>query len=173
MLQHLIDASQHQNIDKLTFHSEGHDWQGMRIDLPDADESRLSLWIAAPVDELLATAITIRNQTFLLSGIFLILALFAAIMLARTAAKPLDALTQEAGKIASFDFHDPVRVNTYIAEIIDLSQAMGNMKSTIQHFLQLSTSLSSETSFPPLAFTATQRNAATHRCNRLHALPLR
>ena len=49
-----------------------------------------------------------------------------------------------------FDFNDPVRVNTYIAEIIDLSQAMGNMKSTIQRFLHLSTSLSSETSFPRL-----------------------
>lgn len=150
MLQHLIDASQRQSIDKLTFQSEERDWQGMHIELPEAGESQLSLWITAPVDELLATAITIRNQTFLLSGVFLILALFAAIVLARTAARPLDALTQEAKKIASFDFNDPVRVNTYIAEIIDLSQAMGNMKSTIQRFLQLSTSLSSETSFPRL-----------------------
>ncbi|MEH8177495.1 HD domain-containing phosphohydrolase [Aeromonas veronii] len=150
MLQHLIDAIQRQSIDKLTFQSEGHDWQGMHIELPEADESQLSLWIAAPVDELLATAITIRNQAFLLSGVFLILALFAAIVLARTAARPLDALTQEAEKIARFDFNDPVRVNTYIAEIIDLSQAMGNMKSTIQRFLHLSTSLSSETSFPRL-----------------------
>lgn len=150
MLQHLIDASQRQHMDKLTFQSEERDWQGMHVELPEADESRLSLWIAAPVDELLAKAITIRNQTFLLSGIFLILALFAAIKLARTAARPLDALTQEAGKIAHFDFNEPVRVNTYIAEIIDLSQAMGDMKSTIQRFLQLSTSLSSETSFPRL-----------------------
>ena len=150
MLQHLIDASQREHMDKLTFQSEERDWQGMHVELPEADESRLSLWIAAPVDELLAKAITIRNQTFLLSGIFLILALFAAIKLARTAARPLDALTQEAGKIAHFDFNEPVRVNTYIAEIIDLSQAMGDMKSTIQRFLQLSTSLSSETSFPRL-----------------------
>ncbi len=150
MLQHLIDASQRQHMDKLTFQSEERDWQGMHVELPEADESRLSLWIAAPVDELLAKAITIRNQTFLLSGIFLILALLAAIKLARTAARPLDTLTQEAGKIAHFDFNEPVRVNTYIAEIIDLSQAMGDMKSTIQRFLQLSTSLSSETSFPRL-----------------------
>ncbi|HHQ4553335.1 TPA: GAF domain-containing protein, partial [Aeromonas veronii] len=150
MLQHLIDASQRQHIEKLTFQSEERDWQGMHVELPEADESRLSLWIAAPVDELLAKAITIRNQTFLLSGIFLILALLAAIKLARTAARPLDTLTQEAGKIAHFDFNEPVRVNTYIAEIIDLSQAMGDMKSTIQRFLQLSTSLSSETSFPRL-----------------------
>ncbi|WED74711.1 cache domain-containing protein [Aeromonas allosaccharophila] len=144
MLQHLIDASQRQHIEKLTFQSEERDWQGMHVELPEADESRLSLWIAAPVDELLAKAITIRNQTFLLSGIFLILALLAAIKLARTAARPLDTLTQEAGKIAHFDFNEPVRVNTYIAEIIDLSQAMGDMKSTIQRFLQLSTSLSSQ-----------------------------
>ncbi|MGY3853315.1 HD domain-containing phosphohydrolase [Aeromonas aquatilis] len=150
MIKHLIDASQRQNIDKLTFQSEGHDWQGMHIDLPASNESRLSLWITAPVDELLATAITIRNQSFLLSGLFLLLALFSAIILARTAARPLDTLTQEAGKIAHFDFNEPVRVNTYIAEIIDLSQAMGDMKSTIQRFLQLSTSLSSETSFPRL-----------------------
>ena len=150
MIQHLMDARKNQNIDRLTFSSEGHDWQGMHIELPEADESRLSLWLAAPVDELLATAITIRNQTFLLSGLFLILAILAAILLARTAARPLDALTQEARKIARFDFNEPVRVNTYIAEIIDLSQAMGNMKSTIQRFMQLSTTLSSETSFPRL-----------------------
>ncbi|HDO1311276.1 HD domain-containing phosphohydrolase [Aeromonas veronii] len=150
MIQHLMNASQNQKADSLSFISEGNDWQGMRITLPEADGSKLTLWIAAPVDELLATAFTIRNQTFLLSGIFLIFALFAAIKLARTAARPLDALTQEAGKIAHFDFNEPVRVNTYIAEIIDLSQAMGDMKSTIQRFLQLSTSLSSETSFPRL-----------------------
>ncbi|WP_421309828.1 HD domain-containing phosphohydrolase [Aeromonas sp. 603696] len=150
MIQHLMNASQNQKADSLSFKSEGNDWQGMRITLPEADGSKLTLWIAAPVDELLATAFTIRNQTFFLSGIFLILALFAAIVLARTAARPLDALTQETEKIASFDFNDPVRVNTYIAEIIDLSRAMGDMKSTIQRFLQLSTSLSSETSFPRL-----------------------
>ncbi|MFQ2071250.1 HD domain-containing phosphohydrolase [Aeromonas veronii] len=150
MIQHLMNASQNQKADSLSFKSEGNDWQGMRITLPEADGSKLTLWIAAPVDELLATAFTIRNQTFLLSGIFLILALFAAIKLARTAARPLDDLTQEAGKIAHFDFNDPIRVNSYIAEIIDLSQAMGDMKSTIQRFLQLSTSLSSETSFPRL-----------------------
>lgn len=150
MIQHLMNTSQNQKADSLSFKSEGNDWQGMRITLPEADGSKLTLWIAAPVDELLATAFTIRNQTFLLSGIFLIFALFAAIKLARTAARPLDDLTQEAGKIAHFDFNDPIRVNSYIAEIIDLSQAMGDMKSTIQRFLQLSTSLSSETSFPRL-----------------------
>ena len=150
MIQHLMNASQNQKADSLSFKSEGNDWQGMRITLPEADGSKLTLWIAAPVDELLATAFTIRNQTFLLSGIFLIFALFAAIKLARTAARPLDDLTQEAGKIAHFDFNDPIRVNSYIAEIIDLSQAMGDMKSTIQRFLQLSTSLSCETSFPRL-----------------------
>lgn len=150
MIQHLMNASQNQKADSLSFKSEGNDWQGMRITLPEADGSKLTLWIAAPVDELLATAFTIRNQTFLLSGIFLIFALFAAIKLARTAARPLDDLTEEAGKIAHFDFNDPIRVNSYIAEIIDLSQAMGDMKSTIQRFLQLSTSLSSETSFPRL-----------------------
>ncbi|HHQ4542581.1 TPA: HD domain-containing phosphohydrolase [Aeromonas veronii] len=150
MIQHLMNASQNQKADSLSFKSEGNDWQGMRITLPEADGSKLTLWIAAPVDELLATAFTIRNQTFLLSGIFLIFALFAAIKLARTAARPLDDLTQEAGKIAHFDFNDPIRVNSYIAEIIDLSQAIGDMKSTIQRFLQLSTSLSSETSFPRL-----------------------
>ncbi|WP_421334552.1 HD domain-containing phosphohydrolase [Aeromonas veronii] len=150
MIQHLMNASQNQKADSLSFKSESNDWQGMRITLPEADGSKLTLWIAAPVDELLATAFTIRNQTFLLSGIFLIFALFAAIKLARTAARPLDDLTQEAGKIAHFDFNDPIRVNSYIAEIIDLSQAMGDMKSTIQRFLQLSTSLSSETSFPRL-----------------------
>ncbi|HHQ4660166.1 TPA: HD domain-containing phosphohydrolase [Aeromonas veronii] len=150
MIQHLMNASQNQKADSLSFKSEGNDWQGMRITLPEADGSKLTLWIAAPVDELLATAFTIRNQTFLLSGIFLIFALFAAIKLARTATRPLDDLTQEAGKIAHFDFNDPIRVNSYIAEIIDLSQAMGDMKSTIQRFLQLSTSLSSETSFPRL-----------------------
>lgn len=150
MLQHLMDASRIQHTDRLTFQSKERDWQGMRVDLPESDGTKLSLWITAPVDELLVTAITMRNETFLLSGIFLILAIISAIFLARTAARPIDALTQEARKIAHFDFDEPVRVNTYIAEIIDLSHAMGNMKSTIQRFLHLSTSLSSETSFPRL-----------------------
>ncbi|TNI15049.1 ATP-binding protein [Aeromonas veronii] len=150
MIKHLMDASTTLNSDQLSFQSDNRDWQGMRVSLHTSDASHLSLWIAAPVDELLSTAISIRNQTFLLSGIFLLLALFAAIALARTAARPLDSLTREARKIARFDFNEPVRVSSYIAEIIDLSQAMGDMKSTIQRFLQLSMSLSSETSFPRL-----------------------
>ncbi|MFB2865010.1 HD domain-containing phosphohydrolase [Aeromonas sp. MdU4] len=150
MIQHLMDASKTQHVDRLTFQSAARDWQGTHIALPQADQSRLSLWIAAPVDELLASAIVIRNQTFLLSGLFLLLAIFAAIFLARTAARPIDTLTAEASKIAHFDFNEPINVDTYIAEIIDLSHAMGNMKSTIQRFLHLSISISSESSFPQL-----------------------
>ncbi|QNF18255.1 HAMP domain-containing protein [Aeromonas jandaei] len=150
MLQHLIDASKTQHSDHLSFQSDRRYWQGMHVALPQVGGSRLSLWIAAPADELLVSAITIRNQAFILSGLFLIIAIIAAILLARSAARPLDALTREVGKIARFDFNEPVKVDTYIAEIIDLSQAMGHMKSTIQRFMHLSTTLSSETSFPQL-----------------------
>lgn len=150
MIQHLMAASSHQDTDILTFQSADGAWQGMGVAVPATHGHPLTLWITAPVDELLANVITIRNQTFFLSGIFMMVAIFAAIFMARTAASPLDRLTQEARKIAHFDFNAPLQVDSYIAEIIDLSHAMGNMKSTIQRFLHLSTTLSSETSFPQL-----------------------
>lgn len=150
MIQQLMQISKMQHSESLTFQSEGQNWQGMRVSLPAADGASLSLWMAVPHSELLATAITIRNQGFVLSLVFLGLAIISAVFLARTAARPLDALTLEARKIAQFDFNQPVQINTYIAEIIDLSQAMGNMKATIARFLQLSHALSSETSFQQL-----------------------
>ncbi|MBX9912678.1 MAG: GAF domain-containing protein, partial [Pseudomonadaceae bacterium] len=150
MLQQLALEGTTRKTDTLTFVRDGEDWQGMRVDLPAMDGGKQSLWMAAPHSELLADAIALRNRGALISLVFLLLGIAGAMLLARMAAKPLDALSREAHKIEQFDFSEPIQVKSYIAEIIDLAHAMGNMKSTIQRFLQLSTALSSETNFQRL-----------------------
>ncbi len=150
MLQQLAVETKNQNSDILTFVSDGENWQGMRVDLPAMDGSKQSLWMAAPHSELLADAIALRDRGVLISLVFLLLGIAGAMLLARMAAKPLDALSKEAHKIEQFDFAEPIQIKSPIAEIIDLAHAMGNMKATIQRFLQLSKALSSETNFQRL-----------------------
>lgn len=128
---------------------EGDNWEGGAFPLKMAD-STLTLWIAAPHAELLASAYASLKQSLYIVIALFLLGILAALALSRLASRPLAALTHEAGNIERFDFEEPLDVESQIAEVVDLAHAMGNMKSTIKRFLQLSTALASESNFNSL-----------------------
>lgn len=128
---------------------EGNDWEGGAFVLP-LPKGSLTIWIASPHSELLASAIASLKQSLYIVIALVLVGILAALALSRLASKPLHALTREAVKIQRFDFEDPVEVESQIAEVVDLANAMGSMKSTIKRFLQLSTALASETNFNSL-----------------------
>lgn len=147
MIQELISMASINNRDHLNFNLGDEEWQGVRVGLPISSKKLFSLWMAAPYRELMADAITARNQGLGISLIFLLLGMILAVIMSRAASGPLKLLTDEATKIEQFDFQDPINIDSNITEIIELSHAMGSMKLTIQHFLELSRLLSSETDF--------------------------
>ncbi|NES11252.1 GAF domain-containing protein [Pseudomonas laurentiana] len=110
----------------------------------------MTLLMASPYRELLADAIALRNRGMLIALVLLALGVLMALAMARLASRPLQALTVEAAKIEHFNFDEPIEVESQIAEVVDLSRAMGSMKNTIHRFLELSIALSSETNFQQL-----------------------
>lgn len=131
--------------------SDGHgnDWEGGVFRAPMIN-GEISIWIAAPHNELLASALTSLRHSLYIVIALLLVGILAALALSRLASKPLHALTREAVKIERFDFEEPLDVESHIAEVVDLAHAMGNMKETIKRFLQLSTALASESNFSSL-----------------------
>ena len=128
---------------------QGDNWEGGAFVFKQP-EGTLTLWIAAPHAELLASAYASLKQSLYIEIVLFLLGILAALTLSRLASKPLAALTHEAGLIERFDFEDPLTVESQISEVVDLAHAMGNMKSTIKRFLQLSTALASERNFSSL-----------------------
>ncbi|WP_157669408.1 HD domain-containing phosphohydrolase [Chitinibacter sp. GC72] len=128
----------------------GEEWQGYiaRIDIPGG--SPLRLLITSPRAELLETVTASRNQAMLIFTILLLAGLVAALKFSRMASQPLKELSEEAQKIEQFDFESPIEMKSRITEVLELAHAMNNMKSTINSFLDLSTSLASETNFERL-----------------------
>jgi HAMP domain-containing protein len=125
---------------------QGATWEGGSFRLSKADGD-LTLWIASPHSELLDSAISSLQQSLYIILLLLILGILAALALSRRASKPLAALTREAEKIVHFDFQERIDIESKITEVIDLADAMGDMKSTIKRFLALSSALASETNF--------------------------
>ncbi|NWC95214.1 MULTISPECIES: HD domain-containing phosphohydrolase [unclassified Pseudomonas] len=150
MTQQFVAAASTQHDTQLSLSTRDGEWQGMRVELPLADTENLSLWMTTPYRELMADAIATRNHGLFISLGFLVVGILVALLMSRAASRPLAALTRQARQIEQFNFEASTDVKSNIAEVIDLAHAMGSMKSTIQHFLELSRVLSSETNFQNL-----------------------
>ncbi|MBP8185429.1 MAG: GAF domain-containing protein, partial [Pseudomonas sp.] len=142
--------------------AQGNTWEFGVFQLP-LDKGALNLWIASPHAELLAAALaSLKQSLYIMIGLLLV-GIWTALALSRLASKPLHALTREAIKIQRFDFEEPLEVESQIAEIVDLANSMGSMKSAIKRFLQLANALASETNFNSLlARLLSEMQSVTH-----------
>ncbi|GAA5786278.1 HD domain-containing phosphohydrolase [Chitiniphilus shinanonensis] len=128
----------------------GRAWQGYVAQLPVTGGEDLRLVMAAPEDELLAEARTLRRQTMLIALALAAVMVPLAILLSRLASSPIVALTQEAREIQALRFASPLKVHSFISEIDELAKSMGGMKSTIHQFLHIGSALASEHNFERL-----------------------
>jgi HD-GYP domain-containing protein (c-di-GMP phosphodiesterase class II)/HAMP domain-containing protein len=108
------------------------------------------LAIATPVDELMAEAGEIERRLILLNILFILLVIPIVWWVARSLAAPLGALMAQTAAISRFDFKSDFPVNTRVEEIHQLANAVGQMKDTIQRFLDVSIALASERNFDAL-----------------------
>ncbi|MFZ6767378.1 HD domain-containing phosphohydrolase [Undibacterium sp. Di26W] len=141
----VTDSNSSQALDVL-----GQTWASYRANIQIPGGQDLRILIASPHDELLADIIKMRQQTIMLFIVMLVIGIGVTIYFSRLASKPLKQLNDEASKIARFDFQSPINIQSRIKEIADLAHSMGGMKATIRSFLDIASSLASETNYDKL-----------------------
>ncbi|MFC6673611.1 HAMP domain-containing protein [Marinobacterium aestuariivivens] len=129
---------------------EDEKWRGRLYRLEPAHGIRFELLMLVPEKELFTEALVMRQQSSLITGIILLLALPLTWYLARQIARPLRQLAREANAIRRLQFDRPLGFSSMIREIDDLSHSMSVMKDTLNRFLGLVRSISEETEFKPL-----------------------
>ncbi|MBK6651323.1 MAG: HD domain-containing protein [Betaproteobacteria bacterium] len=129
--------------------SAARDWAVKVIPLATS-ASQDYLAVATPLDELMAEAVGIERRLILLNVLFMLLVVPLVWWVARSLAAPLGALMAQTAAIRRFDFKSDFPVSTRVEEIHQLAGAVGQMKDTIQRFLDVSIALASERSFDAL-----------------------
>jgi diguanylate cyclase (GGDEF)-like protein len=108
------------------------------------NKSKAFLVIAAPTEEVFASALHTRNEMLLVTLVILLLALPITWWLANHVTKQLKDLSRQADDIKNFRFHTPNTGTSAIREIEQLSSTISQMKSTICKFLDIAAALSAE-----------------------------
>lgn len=134
----------------LKFEFDNRAWEGAvrritRDGIPD-----IYVLMASPLDELLAEAVAIRKQSFMVMLIIILMTVPVVWFMAQRIAGPIRKLAAVAGQINRFDFSSSTQPRSFVSEVDELSQVMELMKTTIGQFMTLITSLASEQNFDSL-----------------------
>ncbi len=134
----------------LNFEFDGRIWEGAvrkvsRDGIPD-----IFVLMVSPLDELLAEAIAIRTQSFMIMVIIILMTIPVVWFAAQRIAGPLRKLSLVARQISKFNFNSTTQTRSFVTEVDDLAQIMEMMKATISQFLALINSLASEQNFDAL-----------------------
>ncbi|NRP72075.1 Adenylate cyclase 1 [Ensifer psoraleae] len=90
--------------------------------------------VAAPLDELMATANSVLLQGLAVSGAVVVLAVLSALVLAHLITKSLHQLTASANRLQDLDFTTPIDVPSRVTEISTLNGAMNKARDAISTF---------------------------------------
>jgi diguanylate cyclase (GGDEF)-like protein len=98
--------------------------------LPTGDRSRVFTLVQASLAEAQKPFVTLERQVFALSFFILLIAVFAAVLFARTVSRPLHVLADGAGRIERGDYVTPIVVKQE-DEIGNLATAFNTMQAAI------------------------------------------
>ena len=90
--------------------------------------------VAAPLDELTASAYRGLTQGLAISGVVVTFAVLAALVLAQWVTKSLHLLTASANRLQKLDFTTPIDVPSHVREISTLGTAMNRARDAIFTF---------------------------------------
>ena len=110
----------------------------------------LVLITAIPDAELMAAAERLMRHAALATVLVFLLAIPATWLLSRAVSGPLRQLAHEAEAIRRFEFSRPVKVNSLVLEVNNLSLTMDGMKRTIRRFLDVTHAIADERDFDRL-----------------------
>jgi HD-GYP domain-containing protein (c-di-GMP phosphodiesterase class II)/HAMP domain-containing protein len=146
--------------DSIPFIRNGINWLGDIRPVTVGENLKLNLLVAAPEKELFSTALSFRRTSMMITLAVVLLALPITWVLANQIARPLRRLSEEARAIADFDFSQPSNTDSVVLEIHHLGGSMNVMRSAIENFLNLITSLSGESDVNRLLERVTQETMA-------------
>ena len=134
----------------ITLKVDKEDWHVTVSPLQLEGTRPLYLISAIPDRELMAAAYSLIHKLLIAMSLALLLAVPATWLMARSIAKPLRKLAEEADAIRHFEFTHPITVASPVLEVSQLALTMDNMKSTINHFLEISLKVAAENNFDRL-----------------------
>ena len=149
-LQPIVSSLRGDSAYSGTVEGPGGDWRVLINPIKIGNVATDYLVMAIPEAELMSVAIQQRNLSIGITLILLLLAIPITLMVARSVAKPVRELAEEAEAIRRFDFSKPVQVESAVQEIDQLAVTMDGMKQTIRRFLSISDAMASEEDFDKL-----------------------
>ena len=129
---------------------DGTDWHASIHPVKLEGSGQLFLMTAIPDDELMASAERLMRHSLIATILVILFAIPVTWLLARNISGPLRQLAGEAEAIRRFEFSQPIKVNSLVLEVNDLTVTMGSMKRTIRRFLDISMAVAAENDFDKL-----------------------
>ena len=129
---------------------DGSDWHASIRPVRLEGAGALFLITAIPDDELMSAAYRLMHHSLIATILVILLAMPVTWLLARNISGPLRQLAGEAEAIRRFEFSRPIKVNSLVLEVNDLTVIMDSMKRTIRRFLDISMAVAAENDFDKL-----------------------
>ena len=129
---------------------DGSDWHASIRPVRLEGAGALFLITAIPDDELMSAAYRLMRHALIATILVILLAIPVTWLLARNISGPLRQLAGEAEAIRRFEFSQPIKVNSLVLEVNDLTLTMDSMKRTIRRFLDISMAVAAENDFDKL-----------------------
>lgn len=128
----------------LDFTFNGKQWTGAARIVGKPGDVDLYALILSPVDELLSEAAELRSQSFIATIVITLLFIPLIWFVAKRISTPLHTLSNAAKSISHLEFETPIDTSSSIKEVHKLSVTMDMMRSTINRFINLITTLAGE-----------------------------
>jgi len=129
---------------------DGSDWHASIRPVRLEGAGALFLITAIPDDELMSAAYRLMHYSVIATILVILLAIPVTWLLARNISGPLRQLAGEAEAIRRFEFSQPLKVNSLVLEVNDLTVTMDSMKRTIRRFLEVTHAIADEKDFDRL-----------------------
>ena len=126
----------------------------------------LFLITAIPDNELMDAAERLMRHAAIATALVILLAIPITWVMARRISGPLRQLAHEAEAIRRFEFSQPIKVNSLVLEVSNLTLTMDSMKRTIRRFLDINMAVAAENDFDRLLPRLLGETLPGHRAGR-------
>ena len=129
---------------------DGDNWHASLRPVKLEGAKPLYLITAIPDDELMVAAERLMRHAAIATALVILLAIPITWVMARRISGPLRQLAHEAEAIRRFEFSQPIKINSLVLEVSNLTLTMDSMKRTIRRFLEVTHAIADEKDFDRL-----------------------
>ena len=121
----------------LRFNADGRTYLGFKLPVGLRSGDPLSLIIAIPQRELLATAYSMRREMLVLSALVVVGALTATLLAAYSISRSLARLRRAADRFRRFDYETPFTSSSRVSEVRALAEGFQSLQDTLRRYSHL------------------------------------